>query len=120
MTVWSNSNTIDARAVNGDGTLGDVAPKIAAGLGTSLVWDGHRYVLAVLPAPADLLAVPMGGAPLLRAAAPDAERPAAVAPGGNGRLLVTYARLASEAPYGGVWRVFAKGIMPEARAHAVR
>jgi hypothetical protein len=106
------------REVSGDGALAEVMLRIADdGIGTSLIWDGARYTAAFV-AHDDVFLARIGHlSRVLLAASRDAEGGAALAAAGkDGRLLVAYRRMASEAPYGSVWRVFVQGIGPRERA----
>ena len=114
-TAWQGGG-VWVREVSSDGALAAFIPITYDGIGTSLIWDGARYAAAFVTHD-DVFLARIGLPPRVLAASRDAEGGAALAAAGNdGRLLVAYRRLASEAPYGSVWRVFVQGIGPRERA----
>ena len=118
LVAWTTGTT-RARIAKSDGTLGETIA-IAPGSGTSLVWDGRRYALAFSNAK-DVFVTHVGaGSPAAIAASPDVESDGALAPLGNGVLIAAYVRQATEHVYGGVPRVFVKGIVPQSRTRAIR
>jgi hypothetical protein len=130
MVAWTASGAIRARTVKSNGALGATIPKIAAGFViTSLVWDGRQYTVAYLAFSAVSFTsdvffarVRDAGSPgegSVIAATADNEAAAVLAPIGDGLLVAAYEREASEAPYGGIRRVFVK-TLPPPRSRVVR
>jgi hypothetical protein len=119
MITWTDRTGIRARSVKTDGALDSVAPSFANGYGSSLVWDGGRYVLAFNVRGQSFFS-PLGRSPAAIAPSADMESGGVLAPFGKGGLIAAYQRQASEAPYGSVWRVFVKVVVPQARTRAIR
>lgn len=120
LVAWTVGLTVRARVVKSGGALGETMASVARGSGTSLAWDGRRYTLAFSDAN-NVFATQVGaGSPAAIAASPDVESDAALAPLGNGVLIAAYVRQATEQVYGGMPRVFVKGIVPQSRTRAIR
>jgi hypothetical protein len=108
--VWSESE-LRARSVSAGAALGDVSEDIAAGVGTSLVWDGRRFAVAFSTMSADLFLTRIGvGGSVPISETADYEQSAALAPLGSGVIAAAYERVASEPAYGLVPRVFMKTV----------
>jgi hypothetical protein len=119
LVAWT-TGTPRARVVKRDGAVGEPIAGVAQGLGTSLAWDGRRYALAFTDAK-DVFVTRVGeGSPAAIAASADVESNGALAALGNGVLIAAYVRQATEQLYGGVPRVFVKGIVPQSRTRAIR
>jgi len=119
LVAWTTS-TARVRVVKSDGALGETMAGIARGLGTSLVWDGRRYALAFSDGK-DVFVTHLGtDSPAAIAVSADIESNGALAALGNGVLIAAYVRQATEQVYGGVPRVFVKGIVPPSRTRAIR
>lgn len=115
---------VAARLVRAEGSPGDtfvLTPAVAEA--RAIVWDGTRYAVAYALARADntfelwlthAADTASGDRIGISTAAPDQRFVTLAVPAG-GALLAAYGRVATEAMYGGVERVFVQGVPPPRR-----
>jgi hypothetical protein len=129
LAVWRDSTTIHTRPISASGVPSEDRTIAGVKSPQDLVWNGTSYSLAFASmdgnfAPVDLALMHLrsSGEPIdsqIISATPDEERSAALLPIGGGGALAAYTRVAHEALYGGVERVFV-AIPHAARGHASR
>jgi len=113
------SNDVVARHMLPDGTLGKEIPLGSANFNvSSTIWTDQSYAIAFSSDGGDAIAVTVAkfgvtapGTVLKISATADRETDAALV-AANGRITAAYVRQASEAAYGGAYRVFVRDAAP--------